>query len=343
MKRKLSIEANPGFALECYHNFRLSVVLSVKSNIYWLHSHFINLMVTQVDSDFPTLRFEDHLDVYSNVIEEELHVDTGDIIPFIKCQLNKGHYVLLYLDWALIPDSHFYNKKPMIHECLVYGYNDETNKLSILAFEVSNTTFGSIEVDYHTCTHAFHQVLKRENYAQKWFAFYGFPLSVIKGLQNHDTRLNRQKIFFALEKGMACSSHVKSGYSLGYGVPHILSSFFKERINENTIDPFYFPYWNIINQKLLLHNNIALTRLQLIEHEDGHSTMLQKILSIFQEIRSMLKSNKLNSINFQKKPETALCIEISNGLRKIGEKERRANTMLLEYFVSQHIGKYIPQ
>ena len=49
-----------------------------------------------------------------------------DILPFIVACIDKGYYVQPTVDEYFLPDSAAYQKRPLVHETLIYGYDKQT-------------------------------------------------------------------------------------------------------------------------------------------------------------------------------------------------------------------------
>ena len=48
-----------------------------------------------------------------------------DILPFIVACIDKGYYIQPTVDENFLPDSAAYQKRPLVHETLIYGYDNQ--------------------------------------------------------------------------------------------------------------------------------------------------------------------------------------------------------------------------
>lgn len=176
--KQLPINENPGFSTECYHNFRLSIIMADPNLRPWCMSHYYNLIMYRESLDtFPRIHLEEHLNIYSDVLSEQtlLVKQHKSWRQEIIERLKSDTYVLLYLNWKFIPQSSFYHREDMIHECLIYGYNEDQQTFDTIAFEVDRKAYGTTNLSFQAVEEGINLMFDHHMYSHKWFAHYGFP------------------------------------------------------------------------------------------------------------------------------------------------------------------------
>ncbi|GEM_PF-6571471 len=334
---KLPITESSYFITECYHNLRLSIILSEQSRTPWYYSHFVNIMLKNPKQDcFPTIRLEDHLHVYSDILHEKrLAYESQDIIKEIKEQIVNNKYVIMYFNWKYINLSNYYNKTDMVHEALIYGFNNELQCFYLLAFEVNSKMYTSIKISYEECRRQFAIILNEELVNSRWFTYYGFPASTIGIRSSYDYELDKRAIFFALERSpiKGCASH-PNGTALGYYVFESLAIYFEElALSERVLLPSEYPYWNIMMQKLADYNRLMMNRIQYLKG-DYESKLLNVVHDAYQKELRYLTEIRLKSLAFQRVGTKQALKEISKLYNNIYQVEKRAVPILMEYLVS---------
>lgn len=334
---KLPITESSYFITECYHNLRLSIILSELSRAPWYYSHFVNIMLKNTKNSFPEIRLEDHLHVYADILHEKrLACGRGDIVEEIKEQIMQQQYVIIYFNWKYIKLSNYYNKSSMVHEALVYGFNNDDQCFYLLAFEVDNKMYTSIQISYDECRRQFETILKEELDNSKWFTYYGFPAASISVKANYRHEIDKRAIFFALERSpiKACVSH-PNGTAMGCYVFESLADYF-EQVGLSAVDlpQAEYPYWNIMIQKLVDYNKLMLDRISYLKVE-RESILLDRVYDSFEKEKRNLTDIRIKSLAFQRTRKNQSLIEISKLFRKIYQVEKRAVPILLEDLVSQ--------
>lgn len=74
--------------------------------------------------------------------------DGNDIFLDIVKWINHDNYVIIYVDEFHVPGTRFYKKKHILHSELVFGYDSDSRKLSILNFSKLSDDIREIEVEY---------------------------------------------------------------------------------------------------------------------------------------------------------------------------------------------------
>lgn len=335
MKKALSIYKDPGLSTECYHNFRLSLLLSKPGAEAWQFSHYMNLKFTFHQKDtFPMIRLEEHLDIYSEVMQEEHMRIENDLIQQIKNSVDNNEYIVIYLNWKNIKGSAFYKQTNMYHEAIIYGYDDTEKTFDVIAFSMNNIVYGTAKIPYEECEREFYRLCTEDMQKVQWFTYYGFPISRIK-LKNVDYTLDKRKLYFSLDRGnvKAELSHQDS-FAVGYYVADALAQFFKQQALRCTLLPSDYELWNILIYKLLQHNRLMKNRLQYMQALGDtsfqHLAKVEKYLESNKKIFSRVRSL---SLNYQRNNKTEDLERISEEFKKAYNYDKRIYSMLQEYLV----------
>jgi hypothetical protein len=344
-QKNLPVNEYPGFEVECYHNVRLSILKAFQIYSPWYNSHFVNLILKSSKSEeLPLIRFEEHLDIYSEVIEEKPLIPSfSDYVKSIKEVINGEEYVVVFLNWRYIESSNYYNRSDIVHECLIYGYDDQKQTFSVLAFEVDKRSFGKIEISYNVLHQEIERIIKYELIEQQWFAYYGFPISRIKCRKDISYQINYRKIFFALERGRVQGSpKIKEDFSIGFYINEYLAEYFSLISKKRHSLPTQFELWKIYNYKLLLHKQLMLQRLDYMAKEldlEKHN-ILKRIREFYQQTMMKIKVNHGLTLKFQETRENELLHKISEQFYKAYDQEKRAHHLFMEFLVQEHIVQY---
>ncbi len=336
--KQLPIHANPGLETECYHNFRLSIVMADPSRIPWCYGHYVNLQIVSKEKMmFPFVRFEEHLDVYAGLLREEpLDNLSVGMLPAIRDAIDQGHYVIIYLNWSRLPCSNLYRGADLIHDAILYGYDDEEKQLDLLAFEVNGKSYGTVRLPYATCEEEFAHVIEEHKHANKWFAYYGFPLSSIELESAASFMLDKRSLYFSLERGNIQPRGEKDDvFANGYPVNAYMADYFAKAAKGQHIDPREYGIWNIVVTKMLQHKRWMLRRLAYMwEHANGDERrMLAKCRDLYEQAKQQLMRVRVQSLLYQKTADAKHLTAISEHFHVIYEKEKRAVPLLMELLI----------
>lgn len=335
-KKILDVNRSPGFEIECYHNVRLSIILKSKDNFPWFHGNFVNLQVkAPINNEFPIVQFEDHLNIYSEVLHEEKINFNNDWVEQIKSCILNNEYVVLFLDWSKVPDSHYYqNRSNVIHEALVYGYDDETKRFLLLGFEIKGQKYGSFTISYEDLVKHIEDVIKYTKVNQKWYAYFGYPVSRIKENKNQNINFNIRNLYFSLNRSKSNSlPDLENGIAMGNFVPLFFGHYFKSLSNSFALSENEYEVWNIMLYKILLHNKLMRERLVFLQSIYGQDPLLDRVIDFYARSRKELILIISESNKFIKLKEKQLLRSISERFMKCHEYEKRAFPLLMEYLV----------
>ncbi|MGW9125845.1 hypothetical protein ACWGPW_12650 [Paenibacillus chitinolyticus] len=334
----LPVVESPGFETECYHNIRLSLLLAHARTLPWYHSHFMNLTLKSTGADlFPVVRFEEHLDVYSEVLEETPLVRCEDWVETARKNLGEGRYMIVYFNWRNIPCSRYYNKQDMFHEALVYGFDDERGVVHFLAFDVNGKGYGSSEVPYGLFGREMTRLADEDLHAQRWFAFYGFPASVIRLKDGLASRPDTRNMYFALERGrVRGNGSPDETFAMGHYVNEVLSVYFRQLAEGRPLQAKEFIYWNIIVHKMILHKSLMLQRIIYLQ-TGTDSSQLDLLKNLYIKAKTEMDRVKWTSIKYQRTKASVYLHQLADNFQTLYELEKRASAMLMEFLTLSHL------
>ena len=139
MKKTLPI-ATPPVIGYLHHAYPLSILANWKAYLPWFHSNYIQLYCPQNlhnANRTRTLKFNfyrrpDQRVSFSPYLKVQLldrdliFKSPTDIVPFIVACIDKDYYVQPTVDEYFLPDSAAYQKRHLVHETLIYGYDKQT-------------------------------------------------------------------------------------------------------------------------------------------------------------------------------------------------------------------------
>ncbi|CAM4434593.1 hypothetical protein [Paenibacillus tarimensis] len=335
----LPVEVNPGFEVECYHNFRLSIILSSPELRPWFYSRFVNLTLQSYEGEpFPIIRFEDHLDVYSGVLDESPCMSAeDDVVNNIKAFLKSGRYMILYLNWKHVPSSSFYGGQDMIHEALVYGYDDRSRELQMLAFEAGGRGYGRIALSYSKCRELFGR-LREENWEKhRWFAYYGFPSSSVKVAEAYPG-FDSRSLYFALERSKAAagSNQMKA---TGAAVNRLMADYFRDRQADGGMNEEACQVWDTMSGKTILHKKLMLQRLAYLQR-GGDGKRLWPAMELYRKSYQEALHMNWASRRYRKRPDPKDLKTIADGYDSLYTMEKRANLLIMEFLVHRQLSHF---
>lgn len=139
MKNILPITTPPVIGY-LHHAYPLSILANWEVYLPWFHSNYIQLycpqnlqaLQGQRTMKFNFYRRPDQRVSFSPYLKVQLlnrdliFKSPPDILPFIVDCIDKGYYVQPTVDEYFLPDSAAYEKRPLVHETLIYGYDKQT-------------------------------------------------------------------------------------------------------------------------------------------------------------------------------------------------------------------------
>lgn len=143
---------------DCNHDLYLCVYVNLKDNSYydWLFQNFLQLKYNKeseyvkLEFDFMIKRFWKYFSV-NNFIDYSIE-EIGffqkldmDILDYVKKKLSSEYYIETDLNSYDIDGADYYLKEDYLHTCLIYGYDDETEKLYLLCDSEGKLKKGEIQ------------------------------------------------------------------------------------------------------------------------------------------------------------------------------------------------------
>ena len=139
MKKILPITIPPVIGY-LHHAYPLSILANEEAYLPWFHSNYIQLYCPpnfQNPSRNRTMKFNfyrrpDQRVSFSPYLKVQLlnrdliFKSPTDILPFIVACIDKGYYIQPTVDEYFLPDSAAYQKRHLVHETLIYGYDKQT-------------------------------------------------------------------------------------------------------------------------------------------------------------------------------------------------------------------------
>ncbi len=140
MKKILPITTMPPIIGYLHHAYPLSILANYKAYLPWFHSNYIQLYCPpnfQNPSRNRTMKFNfyrrpDQRVSFSPYLKVQLlnrdliFKSPTDILPIIVACIDKGYYIQPTVDEYFLPDSAAYQKRHLVHETLIYGYDKQT-------------------------------------------------------------------------------------------------------------------------------------------------------------------------------------------------------------------------
>ncbi|MFD7524201.1 hypothetical protein [Paenibacillus chitinolyticus] len=323
----LPYHPDPGFSTECYHQLRLSILMTDERTRPWLYSRFVLLKMHYAMSEqFPMLRLEDHLDVYADILKEDPVCCEGTWTDTIRSCLRAGEYVLLYLNWKHIPCSNHFRKQDLFHEALIYGFDDAKRQFHLLGFDVGGSLYSSAAVDYDVLEREFIRHVAEDTPAQQWFAHYGYPISRLSMKEGaaFPQKVDARRLYFALDRGRSgADGGGTQVFALGYTVHEMMASYFDQLGKGRDLDVAEYSFWNVMIYKMIQHNKFMQHRLAyLMQTEPG--AVMAKVQLFYVASGKGLQRIRALSLQVQRTGAKDGPEKISLAFREVFEKERRA-------------------
>jgi hypothetical protein len=340
----LPIDRNPGLSTECYHNCRLSILKSHDRFLPWVHSHFTNLKILVEDpKQFPMIRFEEHLDIYSEILIEQPLKKGVSWVNTIKTNIDKDQYTLLFLNWKYIRGSKYFNGAvDVIHEALIFGYNDKNQSFLCLGFDVNGKAFGEFELPYCECDGYVEDIIENHLYQKRWFAYYGFPISTLHVNPSFNPKFDVTALFFALDRSKAITHDVtaKGGFANGYFVPYFMFLYIRQLEQGLSLEDSEHTLWNINIYKMIQHKKFNIDMMHFISKKTSNNKIIGRLIEFHIDTRKELLKVRGLSLKYQKTKRKEILQEIGTGFLTIYEFEKRINAMLKDYLVEEKMDNF---
>lgn len=167
MKKILPVESNPPASYNPGIAQPLSILYSgkIKNPDLYLMDRYVQLYFDNYlgDTEKQILSFyipgENLFSLFKMETVENENINDENILLAIRREIKKGYYIQMMLQEYYIPGTLFYNSIKIIHQHLIYGFDDKRKILYLLCHK-QNYQYGIVEVSYDDFLLAFHN---REN------------------------------------------------------------------------------------------------------------------------------------------------------------------------------------
>ncbi len=158
----------------------LCIILSEDKNYSWFYEHYIQIYgyISQDGIglqyvEVPSYGYKVSHDsvIHMESISYEL-VGNMNILDIIRENIVLSSYVISFVDEYYLTNRQAYKKKHLVHEFLLYGYDDIKQELMVVAFD-SNKNFNKIKLKYDDFKKAFENGkmhYKKRGTALNWIA-----------------------------------------------------------------------------------------------------------------------------------------------------------------------------
>ncbi len=178
MKRKLPIEIDSIIKSSCSMFYRMAIIQTLPNYQSWLAVNMNGFVEANGDAKYGEYCEEYRPSFFQSVfnISEKFQADLSNdsIIDYIISSIDRGIYIILYLDYDKIQCGCNSSGKSWYHETLLYGYDDE--KKIIYSPVIIDNTFKEKEVPYEDIKIAYsnskHYFASRPDYAfskNQWY------------------------------------------------------------------------------------------------------------------------------------------------------------------------------
>lgn len=154
---------------QLYYSLPLCIILANEKLTPWYYENFIEIFSHDFpyqDKEYLHLRYlcdmncnRYNTNFYGELADEiclgyDLLKQERNIGPFLIDNIGKGYYAIIYLDEYYLPGKENYQKEHLVHESLIYGYDDAQKKFMAIGFD-ANHSFGMMRFDYPRVREAF--------------------------------------------------------------------------------------------------------------------------------------------------------------------------------------------
>lgn len=150
--KELKIKVQKDLTTYLTFSLPLCAILSDDRMYPWFYQHFVQLYTLTDENGNLWVDYLEERDFYKDIAEYKIYdyislKQVENIIEFIKDKINHGYYVIIYLDEYYLPKKAGYMKFHFLHQLMVYGYDNESQRLKTVAFD-RKQEFVSAEYEY---------------------------------------------------------------------------------------------------------------------------------------------------------------------------------------------------
>lgn len=183
MKIVLPIEKKPIIRTYNYLAYVFSILGTNENSYNWLCNQYIQLIDDGVNDFTFYLQFLDKIDVLScEKMSCEVIKKLGiDYVEYIRISLNNGYYLYTCVDEYYIPQRLAFQKFHYIHDCLIYGIDEEKKELYLIGYDTQDL--------YRASNASFDQIIQS--------GFY-YSITSIRKNEKYKSEINLNKIYIDL-------------------------------------------------------------------------------------------------------------------------------------------------
>lgn len=189
MKRILNI-AKSDITTYTHHTYLLSILGNDERTRDWIYSNYIQVYINKDLTEnswgefyFPMayeVKIFEHCKWINVQVNSEQYVDRHyeDIVLYIKDMLSNGYYVHLMIDYKYLSNSVFgKNNSEMVHDILIYGYDDEIQTLYCAGFMFKSSKFTLDTCTYEEINNAYNSKAVKEEFSYMGHNIYSYALA----------------------------------------------------------------------------------------------------------------------------------------------------------------------
>jgi hypothetical protein len=316
--------AKPPIITYQHHIYILSILLNYPECYSWFYSNYIQLQVIPNEIcwfNFISLFYEDNPALYLETLNKETLVNNNvDVVSYITNAVNNGYYIETTVNEYYISGREAYKSFRLMHDILVYGYDESIQKLHIYGYGAqaqlveSTVTFDDFRQAFLDTgkNQRINMVKKAENYRYQFDLIW--VAKQIKDFLRSRNTYNDLRIY-----GNPPTERV-----FGLETYRYLIQYYQK--NNGTLD---------IRPALLLdHKKCMLQRLKYL-YNNNYLSQLYPIYSEYELILKCAKIIKNLTLKYMLSNTDSILIEIIKQLRDMAKMEKVTLTNLLNRLLSQ--------
>lgn len=289
IKKELGILVTKEYNGLLNYAFPLCILLTDNNNIPWFYENYIGICAKQDDDggmwlwNTETISYLE-TDHYSNSIININKLDDNiieldfDIIKYVRKNIDSDTYNVVFVDEYYIGESMHYKKSHLIHEYLIYGYNDLKTQLNVVGFD-KNNQFSKLVITYEDFQKGFN-VFLRENKEKAILDYYIYTLKL--NTRNSEYPFDLQRVLKKLNNYIA--GYMESDEKYFWGFSENKEGKFKYGIQ--VYDSLICYFKNIMN------NSIEGDYRVIHIFYDNRNCMLQRLKFISNTYKDMYEISK---------------------------------------------------
>lgn len=301
MHKLLPFNFNIGNSTDCWNSKFLGIVLSSNDYFPWYVEKFINIYLTKTSNTYSTSYYNWGSNAFNSVYDEVLEFtniqDKTNILYSVKEAINSTHYIYLDIDYYYVPFSHAHMKEHITHDCLVMGYNEDTQEIYYTDFNINGSLFSLNKMNFDNLSEAFYSA-QNINKGAYTACILGMPASIIRLKEPVTRKANLSKIFWEfLNYSNGEIKHIKSINLKKYN--NLSTSTWEDQFIEwhgiSLYKGYYEDlYYELLNNKKHMNDDELISFKRLIENKQA---LLFRLEYLSSNNYLVLDNNLKNEIN----------------------------------------------